>query len=55
MYIVTVTDYFSKWPEGKDKTEVGVADFLFTMFCHHGWPDIIISEQGREFVNQLSR
>ena len=57
-YIVTVTDYFSKWPEGaplKDKTAVGVADFLFTVFCHHGWPDIIISDQGREFVNQLSR
>ncbi|KAL5516584.1 hypothetical protein EMCRGX_G001959 [Ephydatia muelleri] len=50
-------DYFSKWPEGaplKDKTAVGVADFLFTVFCRHGWPDIIISEQGREFVNQLS-
>ncbi|KAL5497115.1 hypothetical protein EMCRGX_G013530 [Ephydatia muelleri] len=49
--------YFSKWPEGaplKDKTAVGVADFLFTVFCRHGWPDIIISDQGREFVNQLS-
>ena len=48
-YIVTVTYYFSKWPEGaplKDKTAVGVADFLFTVFCHHGWPDIIISDQG---------
>ena len=59
MYIVTVTDYFSKWPEGapfKDKTAVGVADFFFTVFCYHGWPDIIIiSEQGREFVIQLSR
>eukprot|EP00731_Ephydatia_muelleri_P013496 Em0007g806a len=56
-YIVTVTDYFSKWPEGaplKDKTAVGVADFLFTVFCRHGWPDIIISDQGREFVNKLS-
>ena len=55
---MTVTDYFSKWPEGaplKDKTAVGVADFLFTVFCRHGWPDIIISEKGREFVNQLSR
>ncbi|KAL5503110.1 hypothetical protein EMCRGX_G010014 [Ephydatia muelleri] len=31
-----------------------VADFLFTVICRHGWPDIIISEQGREFVNQLS-
>ena len=52
---MTVTDYFSKWPEGaplKVKTAVGVADFLF---CHHGWPGIIISDQEREFVNQLSR
>ena len=31
----------------KDKTPVGVADFLFTVFCHHGWPDIIISDRGR--------
>ncbi|KAL5470972.1 hypothetical protein EMCRGX_G029041 [Ephydatia muelleri] len=38
----------------KDKTPVGVADFLFTVFYRHGWPDIIISDQGREFVNQLS-
>lgn len=54
---MTATDYFSKWPEGaplKDKTAIGVADFFFTVFCRHGWPDIIISDQGREFVNQLS-
>ena len=57
-YIVTATDYFSKWPEGyplKDKTAISVADFLFSVFCRHGWPDIIISDLGREFVNQLSR
>ena len=54
---MTVTNYFSKWPEGaplKDKTAVGVDDFLFTVFCRHGWPDIVTSDQGREFVNQLS-
>eukprot|EP00731_Ephydatia_muelleri_P013470 Em0007g780a len=54
---IDLIDYFSKWPEGaplKDKTAVGVADFLFTVFCRHGWPDIIISDQGREFVNKLS-
>ena len=35
-YIVTVTDYFSKWPEAAplpDKTSTGVADFLFSVFC----------------------
>ena len=49
-YIITATDYFSKWPEAaplRDKTAVGVADFLFALFCRHGWPERIISDQGR--------
>lgn len=57
-YIITVTDYFSKWPEAaplQDKTAVGVADFLFSLFCRQGWPERIISDQGREFVNAVSR
>ena len=57
-YIITATDYFSKWPEAAtlcDKTAVGVADFLFSLFCRHGWPEKIISDQGREFVNAVSR
>ncbi len=57
-YIITTTDYFSKWPEAgalPDKTATGVADFLFSIFCHHGWPKRIISDQGREFVNAVSR
>ena len=57
-YIITVTDYFSKWPEAaplQDKTAVGVANFLFSLFCRHGWPETIISDQGREFVNAVSR
>ena len=55
---MTVTDYFSKWPESaphKDKTAVDYVNFLFTVFCRHGRPDTIISDQGREFVNQISR
>ena len=32
-----------------------MADVLFKVFCHHGWPQVIISDQGREFVNDLSR
>ncbi len=52
-YIATVTYYFSKWPEAAplfDKTAVGVANFLFKLFCHYGWPEVIISDQGREFI-----
>lgn len=57
-YIITATDYFSKWPEAgalPDKTAIGVADFLFSIFCRHGWPKRIISDQGKEFVNSVSR
>ena len=57
-YIITVTDYFSKWPEAgplPDKSAVGVANFMFSLFCCHGWPKIVISDQGREFVNAVSR
>ena len=57
-YIVTVTDYFSKWTEAArlpDKTATGVADFLFSVLCRHGWPETIISDQGRKFVNAVTR
>ena len=56
-YIVTATDYFSKWPEAAplaEKTAVEVANFLFGLFCHHGWPKILSCDQGREFVNAVS-
>lgn len=55
-YIITATDYFSKWPEATalpDKTALGVADFLISLFCRHGWPEIVQSDQGREFVNEV--
>lgn len=35
-YIVTLVDYFSKWPEAEalpDKTAEGVALFLYRMIC----------------------
>ena len=55
-YIITATDYFSKWPEAAalpDKTAVCIAHFLISLFCSHGWPEIIQSDQGREFVNEV--
>ena len=35
-YIVTLVDYFSRWPEAAglpDKTAQGVAMFLYELFC----------------------
>ena len=45
-YIVTLMDYFSKWPEAEpltDKSAHGVASFLFRMIC------ILFLEKGLQF------
>ena len=37
-YVVTLVDYFSKWPEAaplKDKTALGVALFIYDLFCRY--------------------
>ncbi|KAL5496713.1 hypothetical protein EMCRGX_G013057 [Ephydatia muelleri] len=55
-YIVTLLDYFSKWPEAcpiPNKTALAVAQFLFEMFCRFGCCEVVISDQGREFVNAV--
>ena len=56
-YVVTVCDYFSKWPDAAplpSKEATGVASFLLNTFCRHGWPKIVISDQGWEFVNDVN-
>lgn len=55
-YIITVSDYFSKWPEATalpDKGAVGVAEFLYKCFTRHGCCRVKITDQGREFVNKV--
>lgn len=57
-YIITMCDYFTKWPEARavpDKTARTVADFLYWTMTRNGCAEIQISDQGREFVNQVSR
>ena len=37
-YMVTMIDYFTKWPEAAalpDKTAKGVAQFIFTTICRY--------------------
>ena len=54
---MTVTDYFSKWPEAKaipTKEARHVAEFLYTLFMCHGFCPCVISDQGREFCNQIT-
>ena len=54
--IVTAVDYTSKWVESralKGKFTEGVAQFMYDLVCHFGALQIHISDQGREFVNQV--
>ena len=55
-YCITLTDYFSKWAEAMPiptKEARHIADFLYQMIFRHGCPEEIISDQGREFCNQV--
>lgn len=56
-YILTATDYFSKWVEAfplKTKSASEVAQHLCSIIYRHGCPKRILSDQGREFVNEVS-
>ena len=57
-YIITVMDYFSKNMEMraiKTKSAKEVAIFLYKeVICQWGTPDVIITDQGREFCNSIN-
>src|SRR5919109_4402181 len=56
-YIVVATDYLTKWPEAKALTEataLQVANFIYDdIICRHGCPQLILSDRGTHFRNQL--
>ncbi len=56
-YIVTCIDYMTKWAEAKplpDKSARQVAWFLYEeIICRYGCPQIIQSDNGLEFVNEV--
>ena len=77
-YIVTLVDYFSKWPEAEplpNKSAKEVAPLLYRMMCWYqnfsahessfniyiilfhrfGSAEVIISDQGREFINAVTK
>ena len=56
MYICTCTEYFTKWVEAfplrtKDAREV--AQSLHRIFYRHGAPESILTDNGKEFVNEV--
>ena len=53
-YILTVIDIFSKWATAfpiSDKKAETIACHLYKLFLDKGFPKIISSDQGREFIN----
>ena len=55
-YIVTLTDYFTKWVEAAplpDKCAATVAQFIYSVMCRQGCSEVLSTDQGREFVNEL--
>lgn len=55
-YILTATDFFSKWVEAfplKSKSAAEVARCICSIIYRHGCPKRILSDQGREFVNDV--
>lgn len=55
-YILTVTDYFSKYVEAvpiADKSAIAVAKAIFKVYCRHGAPVHLICDQGKEFINKV--
>lgn len=56
-YVLTATDYFSKWVEAYPlvtKSATEVAENLCKIIYRHGCPARILSDQDREFVNEVS-
>ena len=55
-YVLTVTDYFSKYVEAvplEGKSSISVAKGIFKVYCHLGAPIHCIYDQGKEFVNKV--
>jgi hypothetical protein len=56
-YIIVATDYFTKWPEAEAVSEATgqrVADFIYqVIICRHGCPNILLSDRGTHFRNEI--
>ena len=55
-WILTITDCFTRWPIAiplPDRESSTIARAIFEeLICHHGRPDIMVSDQGRELISK---
>ena len=57
-YLLVVQDYFTKWPEAipiPDQTAARITKEMVKLFCMYGIPDIVHSDQGRNFESTIFR
>lgn len=58
-YILVVTDYHTRWPMAfpmKNQRAATVASLLVEqVFCQHGFPATLLSDQGKNFMSELMR
>ena len=57
-YLLVVQDYFTKWPEAipiPDQTAARITKEMVKLFCTYGIPDIVHSDQGRNFESTIFR
>ena len=55
-YLLVVMDYFTKWAEAvplKDQTAASISAALIKICCTFGIPEVLHSDQGRNFESQL--
>lgn len=56
-YVAVLTDYLTKWVEAEgnpDKSAQPVMSVFIKFVCAHGVPNILITDQGREFCNEIN-
>nr|XP_054930704.1 uncharacterized protein LOC129386641 [Dermacentor andersoni] len=54
-FVISVVDYFSKWPEVafcRDVSSAKVMDFLLSIFAREGYPDELVSDHGPQFTSR---
>ena len=55
-YLLVVTDYFTKWAEAvplRDQTATSISAAVIKICCSFGIPNVLHSDQGRNFESQL--
>lgn len=56
-YVAVLTDYLTKWFEAEgipDKSAPSVMSVFIKFVCAHGVPNILNTDQGRDFCNEMN-